>query len=165
MFALSVQFGGAHSHSGQADLLEPVSLIVFVVAFAVLVLPLIEALAEYSRIRLRARRGRGRHDCAAATAEQRARALMGELCPHGWQAQITLVGAERSDGPVGASCRVALDWAALEADSGSTAVVRRIWAPTVAEALDAMVAGRRTDETLERIERQAVADGAPWPDL
>jgi hypothetical protein len=35
-----------------------------------------------------------------------------------------------------------------------------VWAPTVAEALDAMVADRLTDETLERIERSVSA----WPE-
>jgi hypothetical protein len=44
-------------------------------------------------------------------------------------------------------------------------VIRRVWAPTIGEALDAMVADRRTDETLEQIEQGAVADGALWPDL
>jgi hypothetical protein len=38
-------------------------------------------------------------------------------------------------------------------------------APTINEALDAMVADRRTDETLEQIEHGAAADGAWWPDL
>lgn len=43
--------------------------------------------------------------------------------------------------------------------------MRRVWAPTIGEALDAMVADRRTDETLEEIEQGAAADGALWPDL
>ena len=42
--------------------------------------------------------------------------------------------------------------------------MRRVWAPTIGEALEAMVADRRTDETLEQIEQGAVADGALWPD-
>ena len=44
------------------------------------------------------------------------------------------------------------------------AVMRRVWAGSVSEALEAMVADRRTDETLEQIERGAVADGVLWPE-
>ena len=167
MFILSVEFGGARLHPGDPDLLAPVSLLGFAVMFAVVVLPLCEVLAESSRIRLRARRAQRNQDRVAAAAEQRARALMGELCPHGWQAQITMVAADDVPDAVlhsAASARVALDWVALEADRARAAVVRRVWAPTIADALDAMVADRRTDETLEQIEQRAFADGAPWPD-
>ncbi len=53
--------------------------------------------------------------------------------------------------------RVALDWAELEDESGEPAVLRRVWAPTIVEALEAMVADRQTDETLEQIEQGAAA--------
>jgi hypothetical protein len=43
-------------------------------------------------------------------------------------------------------------------------VMRRVWAPSIAEALDAMVADRRTDLALEQIEMRATLDGADWPD-
>ncbi|HEY5317501.1 MAG TPA: hypothetical protein VIJ20_05940 [Solirubrobacteraceae bacterium] len=117
---------------------------------------------------VRARRHRRRRFLAAANAERRSRALMSELCPQGWRAQITLFGpgdAVPPEAPEGERARVALDWAELEDDSGRVAIVRRVWAPTIAEALEAMVADRRTDETLEQIEQGAVADGAPWPDI
>ena len=120
------------------------------------------------RSALRARRNKRRRVLAAANAERRARALMSELCPQGWRAQITLFEPGDSvpgDAPEGDRARVALDWAEFEDESGRVAVVRRVWAPTIAEALEAMVADRRTDETLEQIERGAVADGAPWPDM
>ena len=168
MLILSVQFGGERFHPGHVDLLEPVGLIVFVVAFGVVVLPLFRALAKYARLRMRAGRAHRRGTHVVATAEPRARALMGELCPHGWRAQITLVGSDGAqvlDLPGGGGPLIALDWAALEADGRRTAVVRRVWGATIAEALDAMVADRRTDETLEQIEQRAFADGAPWPDL
>jgi hypothetical protein len=103
-----------------------------------------------------------------AGAEARARALMSELCPHGWRAQITLF--ERGDElPEDAPAdrrraRVALDWSELQDDRDHVAVMRRVWAPTIADALEAMVADRRTDETLEQIERAAGVDGG-WPDL
>ena len=58
---------------------------------------------------------------------------------------------------------MALDWTELR-EGSRPAVMRRVWALTVAEALEAMVADRRTDETLEQIERGAVADGALWPE-
>ena len=70
-------------------------------------------------------------------------------------------GPEQADGRVGG---VALDWTELQDASGRPAVMRRVWAPTIGDALDAMVADRRTDETLEQIEQGAVADGALWPD-
>ncbi len=55
--------------------------------------------------------------------------------------------------------RVALDWAELEDESGEPAVLRRVSAPTIVEALEAMVADRQTDETPEQIEQGATADG------
>ncbi|HUB75344.1 MAG TPA: hypothetical protein VL979_15095 [Solirubrobacteraceae bacterium] len=42
------------------------------------------------------------------------------------------------------------------------AVVRRVWAPTVGEALQVMVDDRRTDLALERIERAAAEDCETW---
>jgi hypothetical protein len=116
---------------------------------------------------LRARWRERRRLLAQANVEHRARALMSELCPQGWRAQITLFGPADPlppDAPEGARARVALDWAELEDESGKAAVLRRVWAPTVAEALDAMVADRRTDQTLEQIEQGAMADGTLWPD-
>ncbi|HWF55081.1 MAG TPA: hypothetical protein VG223_10655 [Solirubrobacteraceae bacterium] len=113
-----------------------------------------------------ARRRRTRRLKAVAGAEARARAMMSELCPHGWRAQITLFGPGDEmppDAPDGARARVALDWAELEDERRGVAVVRRVWAPTIGEALEAMVADRRTDETLEQIEQSAVADGTLWP--
>jgi hypothetical protein len=91
---------------------------------------------------------------------------MGELCPHGWRAQITLFGAvadeDRPVAPGGGPAQVALDWAELQDSGGPPAVMRRVWASTIGEALDAMVADRRTDQTLEQIEQGAVADGTLW---
>lgn len=92
---------------------------------------------------------------------------MDELCPHGWQAQITLLGRsdeELPDLPYGRRDRVVLDWTAFEADRSRDPVIRRVVAPTINEALEAMIAGRRTDETLERIEQTALAEGDQWPD-
>jgi hypothetical protein len=98
----------------------------------------------------------------AADLEERLRTTMSELCPHGWRAHITLFGPADElppDAPAGARARVALDWAELDSDGDDAVIVRRVWAATVAEAMEAMVADRRTDETQEQIERAAV-----WPD-
>ena len=116
-----------------------------------------------------ARRTERRRLRAAATAEVRARTMMSELCPFGWHAQITLLEgrdhARRAGEDIAAAARVALDWTELTALEGRPAVMRRVWADSVGEALEKMVADRRTDETLEQIEQGAVADGALWPDL
>jgi hypothetical protein len=118
-------------------------------------------------VRRRRARRRRKQLREAASAEHRASALMSELCPHGWRAQVTLFGSEEERLHAGADHRgdvVALDWAEYEDASGRVAVERRVWAPTIVQALDAMVADRRTDETLEEIERGAVGDGGSWPE-
>jgi hypothetical protein len=97
--------------------------------------------------------------------EVRARAVMGELCPNGWQAQITLYGSTASappDAPRFEGGIVAIDWAELPGADEEPPPPRRVWAPTIADALAAMVDDRRTDEVLERIERSAYADDDPW---
>ncbi len=149
---------------GPDSLLEPLLLIVAGACAGGVLLPLTRFLVT----RTRGWRARRRRLHQAATVERRMRALMSELCPHGWHAQITMLeGAIDPDGNVsgGAHPRVALDWTELSAESGRPAVVRRVWAESVNGALEAMVADRRTDETLEQIEQGAVAEGASWPDL
>jgi hypothetical protein len=92
--------------------------------------------------------------------------MMSELCPYGWRAQITLYeGQEQGEHGEAVRAPVALDWFELSHDGGQPAVMRRVWAPSVGEALEAMVADRRTDEALEAIELRASADGLAWPDL
>ena len=97
-----------------------------------------------------------------------AMAVMGELCAHGWQAQITLYGwgaPVPADAPPSRVPLVELEWKQFEEESGHVAVARRVWAPTIGEALQTMVEDRRTDVALEQIE-QAVADedDAWWND-
>jgi hypothetical protein len=161
----AVQFGAGRAHAGPEGLLGALALIVFVVCVGAVTGPLLGMAVSRSRRGLAASRERRRRVENAAIAEERARALMSELCPHGWRAQITVFsGADPDDHrpltPDGRRALVALDWTELSADRG-----RRVWARTVGEALEAMVADRRTDETLEQIERGAVADGALWPDV
>jgi len=100
--------------------------------------------------------------------EVRARAVMGELCPNGWHAQITLYGASEAlppEAPHYDGGLVAIDWAELPGHSDEPPPPRRVWAPTIGDALAAMVEDRRTDEVLERIERSANADDDPWDTL
>jgi hypothetical protein len=149
-----VQFGGERWHPGRISLVDPVLLLVVVGCVGALGFGFLRLIVPRVRRALRERRLQRRRLRTAANAELRARMLMGELCPHGWRAQITLVEGSR----------VALEWAELEDESGQPAVLRRVWAPTMAEALDAMVADRRTDQTLEQIEQGAMADGTLWPD-
>ena len=160
----AVQFGGVRFHPGPLSLIGPLILVALVICVGAVVVPLLGLAVSSSRGALRSWRGRRRRLRAAVGAERRARAMMSELCPHGWRAQITMFGGSVHDERDG-QARVALDWAELRDGSGRPAVMRRVWAPTIGEALDAMVADRRTDETLEQIEQGAVADGALWPDL
>jgi hypothetical protein len=164
----AVQFGGARFHPGSASVLAPFVLVAVLVCVGAIAVPLLGMLVSSTRGTLRSWRDRRHRVRSAAMAEQRARALMSELCPHGWRAQITMFATTDEDRPAapdGSPAHVALDWTELRDDSGRPAVMRRVWAPTLGEALDAMVADRRTDHALEQIEQGAVADGALWPDL
>jgi hypothetical protein len=105
---------------------------------------------------------RRRHRRPPPVSDQwQALAVMGELCPDGWQAQITLYGWGAPlppDAPPSRVPMVELEWKRFDEESGRVAVARRVWAPTIAEALQAMVEDRRTDITIEEIER-SVAEG------
>ncbi len=109
---------------------------------------------------------RRRHRRPAHVADQwQALTVMGELCPHGWQAQITLYGwgaPVPDDAPPSRVPLVELEWMQFEDESGQIAVARRVWAPTIPEALQLMVEDRKTDITLEAIERAAEGDDDLW---
>ena len=99
------------------------------------------------------------------TDQWQALAVMGELCAHGWQAQITLYGwgaPVPADAPPSRVPLVELEWKQFEEDSERVAVARRVWAPTIEEALEAMVEDRRTDMTFEQIEESAAEQGETW---
>src|ERR1039458_1086137 len=99
------------------------------------------------------------------TDQWQALAVMGELCPHGWQAQIILYGwgaPVPPDAPAWRVPLVELEWKQFEEQTGRVAVARRVWAPTIAEALQSMVEDRQTDITLEQIERAAAEEGDVW---
>ena len=92
-------------------------------------------------------------------------AVMGELCPHGWQAQITLYGwgaPVPADAPPSRVPLVELEWKQFDEEFGHVVIARRVWAPTIGGALQTMVEDRRTDLTLEQIEQAATEDGDTW---
>jgi len=93
--------------------------------------------------------------------EWQALAVMGELCAHGWQAQITLYGwgaPVPADAPPARAPLVELEWKQFEEEYARVAVARRVWAPTIGEALQSMVDDRQTDVTLEQIEQDAAGE-------
>jgi hypothetical protein len=103
---------------------------------------------------------------AKPVADQwQALAVMGELCPYGWQAQITLYGwgaPVPDDAPPSRVPLVELEWKQFAEESGRIAVARKVWAPTIGEALQSMIEDRRTDIALEQIEQAAAEDGDIW---
>jgi hypothetical protein len=157
---LWVQFLKHPYHAEHSNLIAPSAMILAAAVVALLLIPAVRITRRHAARLVRGRRLRR----ASAAAELRARAIMGELCPHGWNCQITLY-----EGPLPADeepppGRVALDWVELHREAGTPAVMRRVWAGSIAEALEAMVADRRTDLTLEQIELRATLEGADWPD-
>jgi len=94
-------------------------------------------------------------------------AVMGELCPHGWQAQVTVYGWGApipEDAPPARTPLVELEWKLFDEEPGRVVVARRVWATTIDEALQAMVEDRQTDLSLEQIERAATEEDGWWND-
>jgi hypothetical protein len=153
-------------HAGSVSVLAPLlSLLLAAVGGGVL-LGTLQLVALRARRVLRSRIAKRRRLYAAWGAELRARAMMDELCPYGWNAQITVGQSNdpQEGGSANQGAQVSVEWTAYEADRYRPAVRRRVYAPSINEALDAMVADRCTDETLERIERASLAEGESWPD-
>src|ERR1019366_7023647 len=97
--------------------------------------------------------------------EWQALAVMGELCPYGWQAHINLYGwgaPVPDDAPPSRTPLVELEWEQFDEEPGRIAVARRVWAPTIAQALQAMGEDRQTDLTLEQIEEAAAREDDVW---
>jgi hypothetical protein len=100
----------------------------------------------------------------AVRDQWQALAVMGELCPHGWQAQITIHGG---DGPIFAETSrseaetVELEWKQYDEEL-RVLVARRVWAATPGEALQKMVEDRRTDLALEQIEQALGDENVRW---
>jgi hypothetical protein len=99
--------------------------------------------------------------------EWQALAVMGELCPHGWQAHITLYGWGApipADAPPSRVPLVELEWMQFDEETGRVTVARRVWAPSISEALHTMAEDRRTDFKLEQIEQAATEEDVWWHD-
>lgn len=131
-----------------------------VVALVIAALALL-ALLLYLYMRKHPRRS------APVTDQWRALAVMGELCPHGWDAQIKLYGwgaPVPEDAPPARVPLVELEWKQYAEQPGRVAVARRVWAPTIPEALQIMVDDRRADAMLEQIEQRAheAEEGLSW---
>ncbi len=149
VIASGVQGGGSHP-LGAHDTLGVVLLIAAMAAAAVLI-------GLY--LRRRYRRSKRVDD------EWQALAVMGELCPYGWQAHISLYGwgaPVPDDAPPSRTPLVELEWEQFDEEPGRIAVARRVWAPTIAQALQAMVEDRQTDLTLEQIEEVAAREDDVW---
>jgi len=104
---------------------------------------------------------RRKHRPARVTDQWSALAVMGELCPHGWNAEITLRGrgAPRLvDAPFSSAPPVAVKWKLYEKDSDRPAVTRWVSASTIDEALQTMVDDRRLDVTLAQIEQSPAGE-------
>lgn len=77
-----------------------------------------------------------------------AMAAMGELCPRGWQATITLYGSGAplpDDAPASRERPIELEWTLFAADPRRAEVERRAWAPSIGEALQMMVERSRSE--------------------
>jgi hypothetical protein len=99
------------------------------------------------------------------TDQWQALVVMGELCAHGWQAQITLYGWDApvpADAPPSRVPLVELEWKQFEEGSTEAVTARRVWAPTISDALQAMVDDRRADITIEQIEQAAASENDIW---
>jgi|GEM_PF-836462 hypothetical protein len=131
-----------------------------VVALSLLLAAALVAVLLY--LRRSSRRARPVRDEWAALA------VMGELCPHGWKAQVTIYGwgaPVPADAPASRVPLVELEWSQYDEQTGQVAVARRVWAPSIAEALEVMVEDRRTDLSLEQIELDAAeGEDFDWGD-
>jgi hypothetical protein len=133
------------------------------ILLALVIASLLAACALISMLLTRRERPQG------TNAEQwRALTVMGQLCPHGWRADITLFGRGApvpADAPPARAPLVRLRWKEFDEEPGQVAVERQVWAPTIEMALQAMVDNRRTDVAFEQIERAAAdSEGLAWGD-
>jgi hypothetical protein len=94
--------------------------------------------------------------------ERQARREMEDLCPDGWAARIVLYGDGvplPDDAP--GERKVCVEWTEYQSDSAGhmgVAVARRMWARTITGALRGMLADRRLDFELEKIEQRVLEE-------
>jgi hypothetical protein len=163
MVTVMAQLAGS-TRAERVDPIGALAVVVLAICGAAFVVGLGTRLMPRVHRTVRDRHAHRRRAHAAAVAEVRARAMMDALCPHGWRAEIKLIDLTARARSDEAQHPVALDWTAFEHADSRDGIVRRVWASSIREALDAMVADRRTDATLQQIEQAALAEGARWPD-
>ena len=84
---------GVGLHPGRTSLLAPVGALLVTACGGGLVVAVLGQLVPRTQRAVRSRIAKRRKLRTAASAEVRARAMMDELCPYGWRAQITMFGA------------------------------------------------------------------------
>jgi len=125
----------------------------------IVILAVLVVMAAVCALGVRRLRKRDR-DLARVSDQWQALSAMGELCPAGWQATITLYGGGApmpADAPPSRTPPVALEWKQFDRRHG--ALARRLWAPSIGAALQAMTDDRLTDIALEQIEQRSLGRG------
>ena len=138
VLALAGNGQGGHEHAPTAEAILVASAIAALFAALLLIAWLIR---------------RPQRRAPTVTNEWQARAVMGELCPGGWQAQITAYGGGAPlpiDAPPSSAPLVELEWRQFDVELGDGAVAHHLWAPSIEAALQAMVDHQRTGGLIDQ---------------
>jgi len=84
-----------------------------------------------------------------------AQVAMGELCPQGWRAQITLYGWGAplpEDAPPSRVPPVELEWQRYDEEGRQVGPTRHMWARSIPQVLQLMVDDRNAEEVLEQLD-------------
>lgn len=147
---IGLVLGSYRGGSTYAPLYETFVIVPLILAMAVACLPI----SRY--IRRRSQRPK------PVANQWQALAAMSELGARGWRARINLYGSGAPapvDAPPSRVPLVELEWTQFDEGCEHLLAARRLWAPTIGEALQRMVDERRTDIVLEQIERAADREG------
>ena len=82
-------------------------------------------------------------------------AAMGDLCPQGWRAQITLYGWGAplpDDAPPSRVPPVELEWQRYDEEGRQVGPTRHMWARSIPQVLQLMVDDRNAEEVLEHLD-------------
>lgn len=112
--------------------------------------------------------GKRRRRAPTVDDEWKARAVMGELCPDGWQANITVYGwgaPMPADAPPSRAPLVELEWKHFDAGGEVAALPQRAWASSIRAGLATMVEHQRNHLLFEQVEQASSdADDASAPE-